>query len=43
LRCSAEYSDLICLFLAGGALGKSAQVGLHVWLADRMEGFFVIV
>lgn len=38
LRRSADYSDLICLFLAGGALGKSAQVGLHVWLADRMEG-----
>ena len=38
LRTSAEYSDLICLFLAGGALGKSAQVGQHVWLADRMEG-----
>lgn len=38
VRRSADYSDLICLFLAGGALGKSAQVGLHVWLADAMEG-----
>ena len=38
VRTSAQYSDLICLFLAGGAQGKSAQVGLHVWLADRIEG-----
>lgn len=39
VRRSRDYSDLICLFLAGGALGKSAQVGQHVWLADAMEGF----
>lgn len=43
VRTSAEYSDLICLFLQGGALGKSAQVGLHVWLADAMEGFFRLI
>ena len=43
VRRSAEYSDLICLFLAGGAQGKSAQVGLHVWLADAMEGFLSFV
>lgn len=37
-RTSADYADWICLALLGGALGKSAQVGQHVWLADRMEG-----
>nr|ANN44635.1 NADH dehydrogenase subunit 5 [Hariotina sp. MMOGRB0030F] len=35
---TAYYADWIALRLLGGALGKSAQIGLHVWLADRMEG-----
>jgi NADH-quinone oxidoreductase subunit L len=29
---------VICICLFVGAMGKSAQVPLHVWLADSMEG-----
>jgi len=32
------WLTVICLLLFVGAMGKSAQVPLHVWLPDSMEG-----
>lgn len=34
----ADVMTSICLLLFVGAMGKSAQLGLHTWLPDAMEG-----
>lgn len=33
-----ESITIICILLFIGAVGKSAQLGLHTWLPDAMEG-----
>lgn len=38
LNISLNLIDIIGLLLFVGAIGKSAQLGLHTWLPDAMEG-----
>src|ERR1700749_3655334 len=38
LSWDVDALTLICLLLFLGAMGKSAQIGLHTWLPDAMEG-----
>jgi NADH-ubiquinone oxidoreductase chain 5 len=35
---SNDMLEIIAIFLFMGAVGKSAQIGLHTWLPDAMEG-----
>jgi len=38
LGANVDLITMICLLLFCGAIGKSAQMPLHVWLPDAMEG-----
>ena len=38
LNLNLNSIDLICFLLFVGAMGKSAQIFLHTWLPDAMEG-----
>ena len=38
LSMQLDTITVICILLFIGAMGKSAQIGLHTWLPDAMEG-----
>jgi NADH-quinone oxidoreductase subunit L len=38
LGIGTDSLTIVCLLLFVGAMGKSAQIGLHTWLPDAMEG-----
>ena len=38
LNLEIDLLTVICLLLFVGSMGKSAQIGLHTWLPDAMEG-----